>query len=92
MLNESLNLNKIRIIFCFVSFIFLLPSCGESEDTNTSQNNDKIIENLKTWQRHNEPVLRDPEPDGGYEVAADPHVFSTEDGKAWNGIYRPSHY
>lgn len=38
------------------------------------------LEALSGWQRHGRPILRDHDPSGVYEVAADPHVFRAEDG------------
>ncbi|HBR97656.1 MAG TPA: hypothetical protein DD979_09810 [Gammaproteobacteria bacterium] len=56
--------------------------CGtdsDNADTGTLSG-DFPFANLQHWQRHGEPVLRDPEPGGGYEVAADPHPFRTQTG------------
>ncbi len=47
--------------------------CGDSDEHF-------CFSDLQSWQRHGDPVLRDPIPGGRYEVAAEPHVFRTQDG------------
>jgi|GEM_PF-1625194 len=39
------------------------------------------FESLQNWQRQGGPVLQDYEFDSHYQVAADPHVFRTQDGE-----------
>lgn len=61
---------------------FLMAGCGGNVTSPSSGNNGNIhFEDLQNWQRHGNPVLRDPEPCSGFEAAADPHVFRTQDGE-----------
>lgn len=88
-------MNKITVPFYFVLCVigFLMTGCGGGSGNATPSDIDNTsiqLENLQTWQRHDEPVLRDPEPGGSFEVAADPHVFRSENGELAM-VYSGSH-
>lgn len=78
----------------FVTLIvigFLITGCGgDGTDTSGGSNTNNWHIDIQNWQRHGEPVLRDPEPGGGYEIAGDPHVFRTQDG-ALRMVYTGPH-
>jgi len=88
------KVNKVRItpsIAILIAIGFLMTGCG-GDRTGGSTGNDGSIhfEYLQSWQRHSVPVLQDPEPRGGFEVAADPHVFRNQNG-ALHMIYTGPH-
>lgn len=79
-------------IILILSFIILLTAwCGSDSKTSTHNTIENIDFNkLQSWNRHDDPVLRDPELGIAFEVAADPHVFRTRNG-ALQMVYSGPH-
>lgn len=79
--NRDEQRTKNQWIAVLIAIGLLMPGCRDHTTSSSGGNNESIhFEDLQNWQRHGKPVLRDPEHGGGFEVAADPHVFRAQDG------------
>lgn len=86
-----MNLSSTSLsIAVIILFSLVASGCGgNGENTDATKNNNRF-DTLQDWRRVGDPVLRDPEPGRGFEVAADPHVFRNQDG-ALRMVYTGPH-